>query len=173
MEVLMAGLYNVLAASEWPMTVRQVFYQAVARALIAKTEAESKNVGIRLLAQLRLDGAIPYGWIADNTRWMRKPRTYGSLEAALENAASTYRRQLWANQGAYVEIWLEKEALAGVVVDITSEWGEWEQRPVRATGRCATPSTPAETATPPGWRTLRRGVRCPLDRLSTRADGLS
>lgn len=34
----------------------------------------------------------PYAWLADNTRWMRKPRTYGSLEACLRRTAATYRR---------------------------------------------------------------------------------
>jgi len=71
---------------------------------------------------MRLDGTIPYGWIADNTRWMRKPRTYSSMEAALQNTAHTYRRQVWDNQYTYVEVWLEKEALAGVLVDITAEF---------------------------------------------------
>jgi hypothetical protein len=53
---------------------------------------------------------------------MRKPRTFSSMEAALKNTASTYRRQVWDNQNTYVEVWLEKEALAGVLVDITSEY---------------------------------------------------
>jgi hypothetical protein len=88
----------------------------------AKTEAEYKGTVVRLLTEMRLDGTIPFGWIADNTRWMRKPRTYSDMEAALENTAQTYRRQLWDNQDTYVEVWLEKEALAGVVVDITSEF---------------------------------------------------
>jgi hypothetical protein len=117
-----AHLYNILARSESAMTVRQVFYQAVSRGVIAKTEGEYKSTVCRLLTDMRLDGVIPFGWIAENTRWMRKPRTYSSMESALENTASTYRRQVWDNQGAYVEIWLEKEALAGVVVDITSEF---------------------------------------------------
>jgi hypothetical protein len=122
MELIRAHLYDVLTRSDSSMTVRQVFYQMVAREVIAKTEGEYKNTIVRLLTEMRLDGTIPYGRIADNTRWMRKPTTYGSMEAALENTVQTYRRQVWANQGAYVEVWLEKEALAGVVYDLTSEW---------------------------------------------------
>jgi hypothetical protein len=122
MALVRAHLYSILAGIESAMTVRQVFYQAVSRGVIAKTEGEYKSTVCRLLTDMRLDGVIPFGWIADNTRWMRKPRTYSSMESALETTASTYRRQLWDNQGAYVEVWLEKEALAGVVVDITSEF---------------------------------------------------
>ncbi|MEN8151414.1 MAG: hypothetical protein ABFS86_16475 [Planctomycetota bacterium] len=102
-----------------PMTVRQVFYRMVSIGAIGKTEAEYKNVVIRLLADLRLSGLLPFEWIADNTRWQRKPRTYSSLEAALENTARTYRRALWDTQERYVEVWLEKEALAGVLLDVT------------------------------------------------------
>jgi hypothetical protein len=65
---------------------------------------------------------MPFDWIADNTRWMRKPRSFSSLEAALQHTAEHYRRDLWADSGAYVEIWIEKDALAGVVIDITAEY---------------------------------------------------
>lgn len=105
-----------------PATVRQVFYQLVSRGVIAKSEAEYKNTVCRLLAEMRRDGQISYYDIADNTRWMRKPDTYTSLPSMLHHAQYAYRRALWDDQDAYVEIWLEKEALAGVLVDVTAEW---------------------------------------------------
>lgn len=104
-----------------PMTVRQVYYQAVTRGLIEKTEQQYKAI-CRLLVQLRRDGRIAYDDIADNTRWMRKPRTYGSVEDALAETARLYRRQVWADLDWRVEVWLEKEALAGVLVDVTAQW---------------------------------------------------
>ena len=105
-----------------PMTVRQVFYQLVTRGVIDKTEAEYKTTVCRLLVQMRRDGELPFHWIADNTRWQRKPRTYGSLQSMLDNCHQTYRRALWDDQNAYVEVWLEKEALAGVLVAVTEKW---------------------------------------------------
>jgi hypothetical protein len=116
-------LYETLASGH-PMTVRQVFYRMVSRpdALIQKTEAEYKQTVGRLLVEMRLDGEIPFGWVADNTRWMRKPRTYGSLEDVLRHTAQTYRRDLWDSQDAYVEVWIEKDALAGVVFEVTAAW---------------------------------------------------
>jgi hypothetical protein len=115
------AVYEIVARYQ-PMTVRQVFYQLVTRGVIAKTEAEYKTTVCRLLVQMRRDGQLPFHWIADNTRWMRKPDTYGSMEAMLRNCQQTYRRALWDSQNAYVEVWLEKEALAGVLVDITAKW---------------------------------------------------
>jgi hypothetical protein len=111
-----------VVAEYQPMTVRQVFYQLVTRGVIAKTEAEYKTTVCRLLVQMRREGQLPFHWIADNTRWQRKPRTYGSLQAMLDNCQATYRRALWDDQDAYVEVWLEKEALAGVLIDVTAKW---------------------------------------------------
>jgi len=105
-----------------PMTIRQIFFQAVGAGLIDKTEREYKNSICRLLANMRRDGQMPYGWIADNTRWQRKPRTYASLAAMLEQTRRTYRRAIWDNQNTYVEVWLEKDALAGVLFDATAQW---------------------------------------------------
>jgi hypothetical protein len=108
--------------ADQPMTVRQVFYRLVSAGVIAKTENEYKNTVCRLLAEMRLSREIPFGWIADNTRWMRKPDTYSGLAAIQEHAAQTYRRAVWDNQDCYVEVWLEKDALAGVLMDVTDPW---------------------------------------------------
>ena len=71
---------------------------------------------------MRRDGTLPYGWIADNTRWMRKSASYHSLGDMLERQTELYRRALWDNQGCRCEVWLEKDALAGVVMDVTDPW---------------------------------------------------
>ena len=126
MKVIRAGLWEI-AAEGRPMTVRQIFYQAVACGLVDKTEREYKKTVVRLLTEMRLADdsfgrAIPFDWIADNTRWMRKPRSWSSVDDVLRETAQFYRRRLWDEQDAYVEIWLEKEALAGVVYPVTEEW---------------------------------------------------
>jgi hypothetical protein len=53
---------------------------------------------------------------------MRKPKTYTGLVDMLSTTRATYRRDLWSTQAAYVEVWLEKDALAGVLVPETNEW---------------------------------------------------
>jgi hypothetical protein len=94
----------------------------VSRGAIAKTENEYNSTVCRLLVKMRRAGEIPFHWISDNTRWMRKPRTFSSLEDALRLTRQTYRRSLWDNQDVYVEVWTEKDALAGVLLDVTREW---------------------------------------------------
>ena len=71
---------------------------------------------------MRKAGELPYDWLADNTRSQRKLRTYDGIEDALESTARFYRKDLWSTADRYVEIWLEKDALAGVVLPVTSTY---------------------------------------------------
>jgi hypothetical protein len=109
-------------AEDNPQTVRGLFYQLVSQGVIEKTEAEYKGTVVRLCVGLRKAGALPYHWLSDNTRWIRKPRTDAGMQAALQRTADCYRRDLWAEQGAYVEVWCEKDALAGVLFEDTSAY---------------------------------------------------
>ncbi len=120
-EVIKTAIKRVLI-DENPMTVRQVFYRLVSLGVIEKTESEYKSTVCRLLTAMRRNGDISYHWIADNTRWMRKPTTYSNLEQAAQETAQFYRRRLWDDQDVYVEIWLEKDALAGVLYPITAQY---------------------------------------------------
>jgi hypothetical protein len=104
-----------------PMTVRQVFYQASVRGIVEKTENEYQKVKTDLI-HMRRSGVLPYSWITDATRWQRKPTTYSSAEEALRETAKFYRKALWDDIDAYVEIWLEKDALAGVIYPITEQY---------------------------------------------------
>ncbi len=113
-----AALFDIVSEMQ-PMTVRQVYYQATVRNIVEKTEAGYTKVQNDLV-QMRRDGTLPYSWLADNTRWQRKPRTFESVEQALNDTARFYRKSLWADADAYVEVWLEKDALAGVVMPVTS-----------------------------------------------------
>jgi hypothetical protein len=104
-----------------PMTVRQCFYQATIQGLVEKTEQGCAKVNTALTT-MRRSGRIPYDWITDSTRLMRKPRSFRGIAHAIEFTARTYRKALWDDTGAYLEIWIEKDALAGVVFDISSEY---------------------------------------------------
>ena len=73
----------------------------------------------RLLGDMREDDEVPWEWVADNTRWKRRPVTYTGLSDGLYSMAHGYRRNLWADAEEYVEIWVEKDALAGVLVEVT------------------------------------------------------
>jgi hypothetical protein len=114
LEQIRSALVSALS-TDHPWTVRQAFYRMVVLGVIAKTEAGYETVG-RLLLQMRLEERIPFAWIADNTRWVRKPQTFASMDDALQKMAQSYRRSIWDTQPVHVEIWSEKDALAGVLL---------------------------------------------------------
>ena len=111
-------LYNIVARMH-PMTVRQVFYQATVLDLVEKAEAGYNKVQTDLVV-MRRAGELPYDWLSDSTRWQRKPRSFNGVEEALHETARLYRKALWADADCYVEIWIEKDALSGVLYPITS-----------------------------------------------------
>jgi hypothetical protein len=103
-----------------PQTNRQLFYALSVAGVIAKLEKEYQRTVIRLTSEMRKAGQLPFSWIADNTRWQRKPSSFTGIKACLESVAKNYRRNLWASTPVYVEVWLEKDALAGVVMEETA-----------------------------------------------------
>jgi hypothetical protein len=110
------------AAEHGPVTVRGLYYQAEVATVpdIDKTENGYTRVQRQVLA-LRRSSRMPYDHIADATRWMRKPRSYDSVTDALASTAAAYRRSLWQQASEYVEIWLEKDAIAGAIYPVTEE----------------------------------------------------
>lgn len=111
------------ATTHGPVTVRQLFYAATVADVpgIDKTEAGYAKVQTQVLA-LRRAGRLDYDDIADSTRWMRRPDTFDDLHDALRQTARFYRKSLWSGAEAEVEIWLEKNALAGVVYPVADDF---------------------------------------------------
>jgi hypothetical protein len=110
------------AAKHGPVTVRGLYYQAEVAGVsgIDKTELAYGRVQRQVLA-LRRAKRMPYQHISDATRWMRKPTSYDSVSDALAATAYAYRRSLWQDASEYVEVWLEKDAIAGTVYPVTEE----------------------------------------------------
>jgi hypothetical protein len=117
-ELRRARLFEIISVMR-PMTVRQVFYQAAIRNLVEKSEAGYDKVQADTVRMRRV-GKLPYDWLTDNTRRQRKPRTFNGVEEALRETARLYRKSLWNDASSYVEVWLEKDALSGVILPVTS-----------------------------------------------------
>lgn len=118
-------LYAIVKEMQ-PMIVRQVFYQATVKQLdrIDKSDSGYNKVQQALVKMRRgrVKPKVPYDWIIDNTRWERKPYTYDNIREALEDTVRQYRKSLWKDADVCVQIWLEKDGLAGVVEEITEKY---------------------------------------------------
>lgn len=106
---------------EHPVTLRGVYYRTVSASAVDKTEAGYRLVGRQLL-KLRRAGTVPYGWITDGTRMVRKPRSWGTVEQMLDDAAASYRRALWHEQAVEVMVLSEKDAISGAIYPVTARW---------------------------------------------------
>jgi hypothetical protein len=105
-----------------PMTVRGLFYNCEnVHHVVTKSEAGYRQAQHQVL-EMRRAGVLPYNFISDSTRWIRKPQTFSGLKAYFEHGRKAYRRALWDNQNSYVQVWCEKDAIAGILHEITTEW---------------------------------------------------
>ena len=111
-----------ILADDHPMTVRQVYYQLVARQAIANNRNKYQTVS-RLLVDARKDGTIPWEWVEDRLRRPRSVSMWDSLPAFVEDAARAFRLNVWDTQPGYIETWLEKDALSGIFEDILAGYG--------------------------------------------------
>ncbi|MFO0889893.1 MAG: hypothetical protein U0790_12220 [Isosphaeraceae bacterium] len=112
-----------IAAELQPMTVRGLFYQAEVRGLVEKSEKGYELVQRRCL-RLRYAGVMPFDWIADESRLVRRVDRYDSVGDFQRQIANRYHRNYWFANPERVEIWCEKDALSGVIADtVCVEWG--------------------------------------------------
>ena len=108
-------------AQSYTLTLRQLYYQVVSRAIIANRQTEYKRLG-ELLNNARLGGWVDWDAIEDRGRQPRRPLEWDSPRAVLETAAGMFRLDRWRGQPFHVEVWVEKDALAGVLQPVANRY---------------------------------------------------
>jgi len=111
-----------LLEAEQPMTIRHLFYRLVSLYSSDKTERFYNNVLCPEMKNMRKDCTIPYEWLVDSSRWMRRPQSFNSIRDALQNTYNTYRRELWRDQHFYCEVWCEKDTITSMLAEVTEEY---------------------------------------------------
>jgi len=107
-------------AQGFSLTLRQLYYQFVARGLIPNTERDYKRIG-NIISDARRAGLIDWNSIEDRTRFIRSLGNWNKPQDILESAKNSYHRDLWATQDKRIEVWIEKDALVGVIESICQE----------------------------------------------------
>jgi hypothetical protein len=105
------------AAQGLVLTLRQLYYQFVARGLLENKQTEYKRLG-ELCADARMAGKMDWDHLIDRTRNITAWRTYKDPQQALKRTAEQYARDLWEPQFKRVEVWIEKDAAIGVVENV-------------------------------------------------------
>lgn len=108
------AIVDEYTAQGYRLTVRQLYYQLVARNIIENTERSYKNT-TNLVNDARLAGLLDWEAIEDRTREFIKRSRWNSGAQILRSVAQQYHMDMWANQKCRVFVIVEKEALAGVL----------------------------------------------------------
>lgn len=102
------------AAQGYDLTLRQLYYQFVARGLLTNTDRQYKRLG-GIMNDARLAGLIDWNAIQDRTRELRALTHWGTPEDIIDASTRGYRRDHWEGQPFRPEVWIEKDALIGVI----------------------------------------------------------
>jgi hypothetical protein len=106
---------------ERPMTLRQLFYRCVSDGLLKNSQKEYKRLGT-LMTRLREAEEVPMTWIVDHIRATLKPSSWSGLADFGETVRNAYRKDFWAGLAHHVEVFVEKDAVAGTIQPVTHEY---------------------------------------------------
>lgn len=114
------GIIETYQAQGFTLTLRQLYYQFVARDLLPNTVQSYKRLG-GIISDGRLAGEIDWEAIEDRTRTVETINSWGEPQDLLNASARQYKIDLWEGQEYQPEVWIEKEALVGVIEPICRE----------------------------------------------------
>lgn len=113
-------IINEYAKQGFSLSVRQIYYQFVARGWLPNKDTEYKRLG-GIISEGRLAGLISWTAIEDRNRNLQGVRTYSSPRSAIRGIRNSYCIDKWADQPWRPEVWIEKAALEGVIGSICAE----------------------------------------------------
>ena len=109
------------SAAGYTLTVRQLYYQLVARAIVENTLRSYKNVA-SLINDARIAGMIDWDMIEDRTRDFITRSRWESGRSILNAVAQQFHMDMWRDQPRRVFAIVEKEALVGVLERVCHQY---------------------------------------------------
>lgn len=120
--IMLAAVLCEIAVDCQPITLRGLFYRAVSAGMFPGTDEKFYNKVGRLVTRLRRSRLIPYSWIVDSLRSTMKPSSWTGLSDFGDTVAGAYRKDFWHHLDDYVHVFVEKDAIAGVISSVTEEY---------------------------------------------------
>ena len=105
----------------YQVTLRQLHYQLVTKNLTPNTEGDYKRLS-RVMKEGRNGGLVDWDMIVDRTRIPTIPSEFKGIDDLLDTAVNSYRKDRHVDQINYVEVWTEKDAIAGLLEPITRKY---------------------------------------------------
>lgn len=113
-------ILNEYRGMGYKLSLRQLYYQLVARDYIPNSVKSYKRIG-NLVSEARLAGLLDWAMIEDRGRETVIPTAWRSPAEIVRAAASQFRVDRWEGQPCYVEVMVEKDALSGVLEPVCRE----------------------------------------------------
>ena len=113
-------IIEAYSAKGFRLTLRQLYYQFVSRDLFPNTQQSYKKLG-SAVNDGRLAGLIDWDAIEDRQRGVKVLASWDSPADIISSAARSFRIDKWAGQTYRPEVWVEKDALVGVMADVCNE----------------------------------------------------
>lgn len=101
-------------AAGWRVTLRQLYYSLVSKDVIPNNMKSYKRLG-SIINDARLAGLIDWDSIEDRTRNLKSVPHWKEPSEIIQSAADSFRLDKWATQRVRIEVWVEKDALVGVL----------------------------------------------------------
>lgn len=108
-------------AAGYTLTVRQLYYQLVARDIVPNVEKQYKYI-TRVVNDARIAGLIDWDAIEDRTREFIARQRWDSPQSIFTAAAQSFHTDPWATQDVRPFLIVEKEALSGVFQRVCREY---------------------------------------------------
>lgn len=103
------------------LSVRQLYYQLVARDKVPNTEQSYKRVA-SIINDARMAGLLDWDAIEDRGRDIEVRSKWSSGASIVQAAADSFHMDMWVNQSERVFVIVEKAALAGVLGGVCRRW---------------------------------------------------
>ena len=104
-------------AAGFTLTLRQLYYQFVARDMLPNSQQSYKRLG-DIISKARLAGEVSWDAIEDRTRSLRSEPHWDTPRDLLNDARHWFQVDMWDNQFYRPEVWIEKDALIGVIEEV-------------------------------------------------------
>ena len=103
------------------LTLRQLYYQLVSRDIIPNKVNEYAKLST-LLKEGRMGGIIDWAAIEDRLRKPSSPASWDTPQEAMDSLIYQYKLPRMKGQPNYIEVWVEKDALSGVLKRVTEKY---------------------------------------------------
>jgi hypothetical protein len=117
---LINSILSEYQAEGYDLTLRQLYYQLVARGHIENSERSYKRTG-DLLNNARLAGLVDWNMITDRGRQTVTPSHWENPAQIVSSAARQFAIDKWQDQDYHIEVMVEKQALEGVLIPVCQE----------------------------------------------------